>query len=829
MLALIFTTLLTQVASAAPTQEYLFLKDRRAEFSKAMPTYSAEEKQVVADQAMLLIRDLYVHRELKTETFHEDPIPALEAIQKNATSLTDFELHSQLLRVFQNQRDFHTMYYLPKPYSCYRTFIPFSFDRVWDSVTRKHVIVVQDIGGADAVMAMLPDVAKVQIGDIIESYNGVDPVEAIRRIKSIDLGANEAAQIRAGIDILTIRFHDETIEDPIEDSVRMILRKKSGKRVTVTIPWVSYAVQSCITTEAKTPEAESAHQARKNRNTNALNRHRWELNHLIPLHQRKFKRLDPDFLKSRALPSQDQKADLSNLTNTTESTIRYKVLQTAQGSFGYLQITSFDPENLSKDESVALVRNILSEPFANTSGLILDLRGNPGGQVDYAERLLQLFSSKVVETEGFRLLTTETNHTFLSGAQYDDFLTAWTKASSEGHSMTAPLKITPRDQANSIGQFYFKPTMVLVNAYCFSSCDIFTAGMQDNQVAKVWGVDGRTGGGGANVMTLSDFINGMPADQNSPFKAVPADQQTMQIAWRQSVRVGIHRGELLEDKGVTPDWISTPGLDDLVMNDQLLVNRMIHQLLSIKSAPNAYADIPNPVRQDFVLGKDTAISIYLAGTSKVDLRSNEKTLLSWAVDTAGPDVKQVNLGLPAETQKFIQSSGSLELIGYNQQGRAWRKTVDYRIVPENSTAIPLDLNFGSTTDTSPLSLYTTGDARDGWNIKDGALQVGSDSLYPNMTHTEASLFLDLSKLPNPQLTFDAEIHTEQDSDFFKAVVIFQGTEVPTFVRLSGDVAKQTYTIDLTEFHGQNVEIRFVFDSDQYIHFSGPRISRITVK
>src|SRR5205085_8644251 len=67
--------------------------------------------------------------------------------------------------------------------------------------------------------------------------------------------------------------------------------------------------------------------------------------------------------------------------------------------YGYLRIYSFKvkPEALL-DAVLGMLRRI---PKA---GLVIDLRGNPGGQIAAAERLLQLFTPRRVEGSRFQFL-----------------------------------------------------------------------------------------------------------------------------------------------------------------------------------------------------------------------------------------------------------------------------------------------------------------------------------------------------------------------------------------------------------------------------------------
>ena len=52
---------------------------------------------------------------------------------------------------------------------------------------------------------------------------------------------------------------------------------------------------------------------------------------------------------------------------------------------------------------------------------------------------------------------------------------------------------------NNIGQKYQGPVLLVTDAMCYSTTDIFAAGFQDHRIGTVLGVDENTGAGGANV------------------------------------------------------------------------------------------------------------------------------------------------------------------------------------------------------------------------------------------------------------------------------------------------------------------------------------------
>ena len=75
---------------------------------------------------------------------------------------------------------------------------------------------------------------------------------------------------------------------------------------------------------------------------------------------------------------------------------------TAHGTFGYLRLWTFDVDH--SEQFIEEVARVLRD--LPRKGLIIDLRSNPGGVIDTAERLLQLFTRKPIQPIRFALRAT---------------------------------------------------------------------------------------------------------------------------------------------------------------------------------------------------------------------------------------------------------------------------------------------------------------------------------------------------------------------------------------------------------------------------------------
>jgi len=214
-------------------------------------------------------------------------------------------------------------------------------------------------------------------------------------------------------------------------------------------------------------------------------------------------------------------------------------------NFLYIYIPSFSPSNANNTNANVLINTIFNDlaTYVNAnlgsvnSGIIFDVRDNPGGYVSYANLMAKLFtsSSATYYPMYFRLLATQDNSTFLnylfnhSLDGTNQFITAMSTAfNSTEYTTSFSLDINP-----ALGNLTSAlPKYVLANANCFSGCDLFTARMKDNAVATIINETNHTGGGGATVSNWNNDLasNSVFIENNSYFNEMPQGMN-MRFAW----------------------------------------------------------------------------------------------------------------------------------------------------------------------------------------------------------------------------------------------------------------------------------------------------------
>jgi C-terminal processing protease CtpA/Prc len=304
---------------------------------------------------------------------------------------------------------------------------------------------------------------------------------------------------------------------------------------------------------------------------------------------------------------------------------------TPAGTFGYLRIATFNVEHDRPflREFIRLVGQL------SPKGLIIDVRGNGGGLITAGERLLQLLTPGPIDPVRFSFLNTP--RTARLAANYR-FLHQW-KASIDqavetGTDFSQGFPLSSLASCNDIGQKYQGPVVLITDALCYSTTDIFAAGFQDHRIGTILGVDPATGAGGANVWEYA-LIAQLAADPVALPMQLPSDA-SFRFAVRRVTRVAGNAGLPLEDIGVRPDVehrltrrdVLSRNFDLINKAAGLLARRKWQQLSATQSGArtcrvtttniemvDAYLD-DHPVRHHRVRGKTATFSLALPSLAR---------------------------------------------------------------------------------------------------------------------------------------------------------------------------------------------------------------------
>jgi hypothetical protein len=577
-----------------------------------------QQRLLLVEQALLLLEQCYVHRPLKEAMHAVRPVQRLRLLQHRLEHTTDdgleadLRFHNEMTDIFVSVRDLHTNYLLPTPFANHTAYLPFLVEEYYENGQRRYI--------ASKVTQEVTDPA-FQPGVEILYWSGIPIERAVELSGERQAGSNFDARHVRGLDALTIRpllislppdAHWEVIRYIGLNGQERELRQE-WKVLSVGIFALDMDAVSATSAEnspqavlAMDLQAEAVRemkqllfapkvQAKKDAlaartafgvsgNSSGTPSSVAEAAMGLDLQadvvrQTKQVLFAPGITKQPGIKIPDQSelatrhgpADGDGLESSMPKVLNARVVTTSSGTFGYIRIYTFSIPNGNIDgflqEFIRLVRQLPQ------NGLIIDVRGNGGGYIWAGERLLQLLTSANIQPEPVMFITSPlilricTEGNFQVVGNLSQWVESLRQAVTTGATYSASFPLTPEEWCNNIGQIYVGPVVLITDARCYSTTDIFSAGFQDHRIGTILGVDGNTGAGGANVWTHDLLQAAVPG----VFKPLP-NGAGMRVAIRATLRVGPKSGTLLEDLGVKPDVEYRMTKNDLLNSNQDLIN-----------------------------------------------------------------------------------------------------------------------------------------------------------------------------------------------------------------------------------------------------------------
>jgi hypothetical protein len=476
-------------------------------FLAEAPPLEPEARYELVEQALALLEGIYVHLRLKRSMHAVDPVQRLRLLARRMDTMGDQQFHAELAAVFRSLRDLHTVYQLPDPFRGHVATLGFLVERYGDD------------GYLVTKVEPSLDAPGLEPGVELVAWNGVPIERAVELNAERQAGSNPAARRARGLEALTLRPL-RTSPPPDEHWVIVEFRAANGRRRELRIPWRVTPAETLPTGPAQDPVSSMSALLGIDAGNEAT---------------RQIKR------RMFAKPRRARRAAARDLP----AVLDHRTLRSRGRSLGYLRIFSFN---------VAGARRFLeglAELLAElpSDGLIVDIRGNPGGHILAAEGALQLLHEDDVVPARFSLATTPL---VLDLCRSNPSFQPWAGSvgdaveTGEPFSRSLPLSDPPA-LAEDLPR-YPGPTVLITDALCYSAADMFAAGFQDNGLGPVLGTDSHTGAGGANVWTHELLRLWLP-DGLAPLPAATS----FRVALRRSTRVRDQEGVPLEDIGVRAD------------------------------------------------------------------------------------------------------------------------------------------------------------------------------------------------------------------------------------------------------------------------------------
>jgi hypothetical protein len=635
----------TKAEARKTVEDTLGERIKLADYRAAIAELTMEERELVLDQAQLLLEQVYVHLPLKRAMHSVEPIQRLRVLKLHHRTMNERAFQSAMIDIFVSVRDLHTNYVLPSGYWQKFAFLPFRVEEFWEDSSPKLIV---------SWVSPLNTEANLKAGAVISHWNG-SPVElVVARNAEREAGSNSEARRARGVEALTLRWLGMSLP-PDEDWVTL----------TYTDGVSSYESRF----DWEVIDRAELHDAGLATAAGLAAESAWGVDLKSLLLQRVRKSLfDPPAIRAEAEVVKAQTGALSeaavaaplpseSLSRYPDVFPRFGPVETPSGTFSYVRLATFapDPKFGDVDGAVREFARILSG--LPQDGLILDVRGNGGGYINFGERILQLLSPRPISPEPFHFIA---NPLTLKIAGSADGFRQWQSPISlgieTGASFSQGFPLTPPAACNDIGQIYQGPVVLITDALCYSTTDIFAAGFQDHEIGTILGTHRNTGAGGANVWDHQKVLQGLTLLPSNPFLPLPKGAG-MRVAARRSTRLGKLSGVPLEDLGVVPDEYHPLTRNDVLShNDDLICYAA--QILAGKPKQTLRLTVPTDAAEP-------KVQIRASNIDRVDLAINDRPMVSR--DVAG---EMVDVLLPTP----VPPGGVLTATGY----RAGRLVVSCR-------------------------------------------------------------------------------------------------------------------------------------------------------
>ncbi|HEY0385570.1 MAG TPA: S41 family peptidase, partial [Pyrinomonadaceae bacterium] len=554
-----------QAAAAGEVAALLGEVQSLPEFLKTTGQLTLTEREQIVNQALVMIEEFYVHLPLKRAMYAVDPVQALRLLRQRQSRLSESAFHDAMVSIYVQLRDLHTNYVRPEPYRSRTAFVPFRIEEFFTDDHERHYLVTQ-------VAPMVTD-AKFKPGVVVTHWNNIPIERAVEVNAEREAGSNLDARHARGLSAMTIRWMGMSLApDEEQVTIRYLVGEEKNE---IQFEWK--VIQPDAPASGVDLLGELGPVGRL-----------LGVDAKTEVERRMLKLLfapaavASERLMAVALPTGDAKsagalvASTLNLGETStmpDVFSSFKTVETPDGKFGYIRIRTF---NVSDYQAfIEEFRRLLQ--LLPQNGLIIDLRGNGGGLITAGERLLQLLTPKQIEPARLHFINTPLT---LRLCQTNQFIEQWKDSIEQsietGASFSQGFSLLPVEQYNDIGQKYQGPVVLIVDALCYSTTDIFVAGFQDHQIGKILGTSGNTGAGGANVWTHG-FLSQLLPGQNSPFAPLPKGA-SFRVAIRRTTRVGARASVPVEDLGVLPDDIHPMTRDDVLEGNVDLINHAARML-----------------------------------------------------------------------------------------------------------------------------------------------------------------------------------------------------------------------------------------------------------
>lgn len=541
------------------------------EFLRTAGRLSVEERTLIARQALVILEQNYAHLPLKIARYGVNPVQRLRLLiaklSRGGTPEAEWRFHAEMLSILDSVRDLHTRYVLPEPFAKAAIFLPFRIKEFVEQGKPRFIVAPSD--EEQEPMGTLPE--RVEL----ISWNGVPIERAVDVFGDRLPGANPAARHARAVDRFTVRSLGFT-GPPDEEFVVIQYLDLDGNPQETRERWRVALPQDDPRADAAPAEPEGFELELDLEAARVA----WLRTVLFAPHV--LEMLDsgaPEVAVPSGIP----------VSRELATAFEARAVPGLTPQIGHIRIRSFTPPT-GVDGFVNEFIKLLGQ--MPPDGVIVDIRGNGGGNPVAAELCLQALTARRVESQPLQFISSPLNLRICSNspAPGREDLSRWRpsmeQAVESGSVFSTGVPRTPAELLAKVPQAYFGSVVLLTDGRVYSAADRFAAQFQDHEVGVVLGVDANTGAGGANVWKHADLIRSMTGLADSPYRSLPAGTD-ITVAIRRTLRVGANIGAPVEDFGVEPKHVHPMTRSDVLNGGADLFARAA-RLLSEAGSPRRF-------------------------------------------------------------------------------------------------------------------------------------------------------------------------------------------------------------------------------------------------
>ena len=359
----------------------------------------------------------------------------------------------------------------------------------------------------DITPSHLPTGAKIDVGSEILSINGLDVQKVIRKLGKDSYASNSAAKKDFGISRLTSRLL-LIASTPSKPSMTVKFRNSKREGFTEEYPWIFLRTKDDSMMSAISSSLLVGKSLLPNKIEPETDQHMKRTARLV--HRNR-----------ESVRASSGSRTVVPVNEGFKQVFSAEIIITSKGRIGKIDILRFVPANMDVVDEFKRVLRLMPK-----KGLIVDVRGNPGGTYALAKAFTEALSGKEIPP-----ITTQFRATNL-------MISAFKTVKAEGGlnkyfaSFVLPAILTANrakeffsgtafylmDRLPSQERVYFGPYVTIVDGRTYSGGDVFALLQRDFGASFVVGTSSNTGAGGAYAISYSGILGALP----SGFPSLPS-------------------------------------------------------------------------------------------------------------------------------------------------------------------------------------------------------------------------------------------------------------------------------------------------------------------